>query len=69
MGHNDRPFHIRFLDHFCIFKYKNGKSKLAQYLTDNGHSIAPMENVMEILHVTKKFNMMNTLEKFHTYTM
>ena len=24
-----------------------------------------MEDVMEILHVTKKGNMMNTLEKFH----
>jgi len=26
-----------------------------------------MEDVTEILHVTKKGNMMNTLEKFHIY--
>jgi len=26
-----------------------------------------MENIMEILHITRKHKMMNTLEKFHIY--
>jgi hypothetical protein len=34
-----------------------------------GHSIAPMEDIMEILHITKKDNKMNTLEKFHMYNV
>jgi hypothetical protein len=45
------------------------KSKFAQHLIDKGHSISRMEDVMEILHVTKKGNMMNTLEKFHIYNV
>jgi hypothetical protein len=49
---NRQTFHIRFQEHFRDFKYKNGKSKFA-HLIDNGHSITTMENVMEILHVTK----------------
>jgi hypothetical protein len=28
-----------------------------------------MEDVVKILHVTKKGNMMNTLEKFHIYSV
>jgi len=34
-----------------------------------GHSIAPVEEVMKILHVTKKGNMMNALQKFHIKTI
>jgi len=42
---------------------------LHKYLIDKGHSISPVEDSMEILHVTKKGNMMNTLEKFHIYSI
>jgi hypothetical protein len=58
-----------FQEHLQDFKYKIGKSKFARHLVDNGHSMAPMEEVMEILHVIKKGNMMNTLEKFHMYNV
>ena len=67
IGQTSRLFHVKFQEHFRDFKYKNGKSNFAQHLTDKGHSISPMEDVMEILHVTKKGNMINTLKKFHTY--
>jgi hypothetical protein len=43
------------------------KSRFAQHLLDNKHSIGSMENIMEILHITRKPKMMNTLEKFHIY--
>jgi hypothetical protein len=68
IGQTDRPFHTRFEEHFRDFKYKNGKAKFA-HLIDNGHPIAPMEDIMEILHVAKKGNKMNTLEKFHVYNV
>ena len=64
IGQTGRSFHTRFQEHFRDVEYKNGKSKFA-HLIDNGHSIAPMEDIMEILHVTKKGNKMDTLEKFH----
>jgi len=64
-----RAFYVRFQEHFQDFKYGNGKCKFAQHIVDNKHSIAPMEDIMEILHVTKKGNMMNTLERFHIYNV
>jgi hypothetical protein len=66
---NGGLFHVRFQEHSRDFKYKNGKSKFA-HLKDNGHSIAPMEDIMEILHAAKKGNRMNTLdEKFQVYSV
>jgi hypothetical protein len=43
--------------------------KFAQHLTDKKHSIAPMEDIMEILNMTKKGSMMNTLQRFHIYNI
>jgi len=62
-----RSVHVRFQEHFWDFKCGNGKSKFAQHLLDNKVSIGSMEDIMEILHVTGKRNMMNTLERFHMY--
>ena len=53
IGQTERPFQIRFQQHFRDFKYGNGKSKFTQHLIENRHSIAPMENTMEVLHITK----------------
>jgi hypothetical protein len=39
------------------------------HLIGNGHSLAPMGNVMEILRVTNKENMTNTLEIFYMYNV
>jgi len=43
----------------------NGKSKFAQHLLGDKHFIGSMENIMEILHVTRKGKMMNTLERLN----
>ena len=34
---------------------------------DHGHSIGLIEDLMEILQVVKKGDLMNVLEKFHVY--
>jgi hypothetical protein len=60
-------FYIRFKEHFHDYKYGNGKSKFAQHLSGNKYSIGSMEEIMEILHITRKGGMMNTLERFHIY--
>ena len=69
IGQTGRPFYVGFQEHFCDFKYGNGKSKFAKHLLDNRHSIALMENIMEVLHINKKGNMMNTMERFHIYNI
>jgi hypothetical protein len=56
----DRPLQVRFKQHFNDFKYENGKSKSAQHLLQKYYSTGPMENIMEVLQVTRKRRMMNT---------
>jgi len=45
----------------------NNKSKFAQHLLENEHTIGPMENIMDILHTTNKGRVLETLEKFYIY--
>ena len=53
-----------FQEHFRDFKYRNNKPSFAQHLSENGHSIDPMEEVMDTVYITSKGRMMDTLEKF-----
>jgi len=36
-------------------------SKLAKHFLDNRHSIGSMENIMKILHINRKENILNIL--------
>jgi hypothetical protein len=65
IGQIDSSFKTRYREHFRYFKHVNRKSRFAQHLLDNGHSIGPIEYIMETIHVTNKGQMMDTLEKFH----
>ena len=62
-----RPFKVTFQEHVWDFKYNNNRSKFAQNLIDNKHAIGKMEDIMEVVHVTKKGKMMDILEGFHIY--
>jgi hypothetical protein len=62
-GHTERPFRIRFQEHFRDFKYGNGKSKFAAHLLEN----KPMDNIMETFHTTGKGRMMDKLERFYIF--
>ena len=57
-----------FQEHLRDYKYENIKSKIVQHLIENRYNIGSMEDIMDILHVTKKDKMMNTLENFYTHT-
>jgi len=41
IGQTGRHFPVRFQEHFRDYKYPNNKSKFAQHLLDNKHSIGP----------------------------
>jgi hypothetical protein len=62
IGQTGWPFHIRFQEHFRDYKYGNNKSKFAQHLLENRHSIGPIENIMDIAHTAIKGRMLDTLE-------
>jgi len=57
----------RFREHVRDFKYNNNRSKFTQHLIDNKHAIGKMEDIMEVVHMTKKGKKLNTLESFHIY--
>jgi hypothetical protein len=54
IGQTGRPVYVRFQEYFRDFKDGNVKPKFAQHPTDNKHSIAPMEDSMEILYIKKE---------------
>jgi hypothetical protein len=54
IGQTDRPFRIRFQEHFLDYKYMNNRSKFAHNLLENEHHIVPMENIMDILYTISK---------------
>jgi hypothetical protein len=67
VGQTGRSFKIRFAEHFRDYKYNTNKSKFAQHLLDNKHSIGPIEDIVEVLYRTNKGKLMDTMEKYHIY--
>jgi len=66
-GQTHRAFKIRLQEHFRDFKHGNNKSKFAQHLLENKHSFGPMEDIMDIVHITNKGKMIDTLERYYIY--
>jgi hypothetical protein len=64
VGQTGRPFHVRFQEDYRDYKYANIKSKFAQHLLDNSHSMGPIENIMDLLFTTSKGRLMGTTERF-----
>jgi len=67
IGQADRSFRTRFQEHYRDFKHNNAKSKFATHLLENQHSIGKINDIMEILHITKKGRAMDTIERYHIY--
>jgi hypothetical protein len=59
--------HGRFNKHSQSFRNNNSNSRFPQLLHEMGHSLAPVEEIMGILHVVNKGNDMDTFEKHHIY--
>jgi hypothetical protein len=62
-----RPIHIRSQVHFYDYTYTNIKSKFAQHLLENSHTIGPIENIMEVLYMTNKGRLMDTMERVYMH--
>ena len=52
---------------FWDYKYNTNKSKFAQHLLDNKHSIGPIEDIMKVLYKTNKGKLMDTMERYYIY--
>lgn len=67
IGQTGRSFHTRYKEHHPDPRTVKQKSNVAQHLIDSNHSISEIENNLEVLHVSRKGRMLNTLEEFEIY--
>jgi phosphopentomutase len=67
IGQTGSSFKTQFQEHIRDFKYNNRKSRFAQHLLDKQHSMEKMGNTMDIIHITSKGKMMDTIENYYIY--
>ena len=67
VGQTGRSFHKRYKEHLHDYKYNIKKSSFASHLLEHNHSTGPIDEIMTILHTTKKGILMDTIEKLHIY--
>jgi rRNA maturation protein Nop10 len=61
------PFRTRFRKHFSSYKQRNYNSNFAQHLLENNNSMAPVNEIMEVVQVVKKNHFVDILEKYYIY--
>jgi hypothetical protein len=66
-GQTGRPFKTRYNEHIREIKNNGENSKFALHIQNTGHKCANIEETLDVLHVQRKGNMMNTLERFRIY--
>jgi hypothetical protein len=49
--------------------YQKYTSKYAQHILDTGHAYGKIEETMDVIHVTGKGRLLNTLERFYIYDL
>jgi hypothetical protein len=67
VGQTGRSFRIWFQEHHRDFKHNSTKSKFAAHLLENRHSIGKIDDIMDVLHITKKGRTTDTIEKYYIY--
>ena len=67
VGQTDHPLRTWFQEHYRDFKYNSTKSKFVAHLLENSHSMGKIEDIMDVLHITKKGRTMDTIEKYYIY--
>ena len=58
---------IRFQEHYRNFIHNNAKSKFVAHLLENHHSIGNINDIMDILYITKKGHTMDAIERYYIY--
>jgi hypothetical protein len=69
VGQTARSFHTRYKEHSQEFKFNIRKSSFAAHVLDNNHSMGPIYEIMEVLYTTKIGRLMDTIERFHNYSV
>jgi hypothetical protein len=62
-----RSFKIRYKGYLRDIRNNGQNSKFAQQIVNTIHEYETMEEIMKILHVVERGNLLNTYENFHIY--
>jgi hypothetical protein len=60
-----RTFKTRCREHIQALKANKQSSKYAQHILGTGHSYRTVQGPMDILHLKKKGQLLDTLKRFH----
>jgi hypothetical protein len=69
VGQTGRNFQTRYKEHIHAIRSNNPNSKYAQHILETQHPYGPMSDIMEVLHLNKKGQGMNTWKRYHIYTL
>jgi hypothetical protein len=69
IGQTGRNFKARYKEHIRSIRINNPNTKYAQHILDTQHEYGPIANIMDILHIERKGQLMNTWERFHIYKL
>jgi hypothetical protein len=65
IGQTSRNFQTRYREHIHAIRSNNSNSKYAQHILESQHPYGPIADIMDVLHLNKKGQLMNTWERFH----
>jgi hypothetical protein len=69
IGQTGRNFRTRFKEHIRDIRFNKDNSKFAQHILNTQHKYGPINKTMDILHIEKKSQKLNTLERFEIYKL
>ena len=67
VGQTRRSFRTKFQEYYRNFRHNNAKSNFATHFLENQHSLGIINDIMNILHITKRGRAMDTIERYHIY--
>jgi hypothetical protein len=69
IGQTGRNFKARYKEHIRLIRTNNPNTKYAQHILDPQHDYGPIADTMDILHIERKGQLMNTWDRFHIYKL
>jgi hypothetical protein len=69
VGQAGRNFQKRYKEHIQSIRTNNSNSRFAQHILETQHPYGPLEDIMEVLRLDRKGQLMNTWERFHIYKL
>jgi hypothetical protein len=67
IGQTGRTFNIRYKEHIRDIRNNNNNTGYAQHILNNKHEYGNIQDAMDILQITQKGRLMDTIETYYIY--